>query len=303
MKTLSQLGEFNFIAAIAKKKLRNKAVLKGIGDDAAVVSISPKDCLLFTADMLIEDVHFLRSADPQAIGHKALACSLSDIAAMGGWPLYAIVSVAFPKKLDSEFAKKIYKGIQKTALKYSVDIIGGDTNAAEKIIIDVFLCGQVKRKQLVLRSNAQTGDYIFVTGELGGSRFGGHLNFTPRIAESRFLVSNYKLNSMLDISDGLIADLGHILKQSKKGAILEQEDIPVDAKAGGLDNAFYAGEDFELLFTLSEKAAKKLILAWPFKKTKLSCIGRITAQEASLQLISKQGKSTKIKPGGYRHFN
>ncbi|MBU1088180.1 MAG: thiamine-phosphate kinase [Candidatus Omnitrophica bacterium] len=302
MKTLAQLGEFNFIAAIAKKNLCNKTVLKGIGDDAAVVSISPNDCLLFTADMLIEDVHFLRNANPQAIGHKAIACSLSDIAAMGGLPLYAIVSVAFPKKLDSAFAKKIYQGMRKTALKYSVDIIGGDTNAAEKIIIDVFLCGKVKRKQLVLRSNAQSGDHIFVTGNLGGSQRGGHLSFTPRIAESRFLVSNYKLNSMLDISDGLIADLGHILKQSKKGAILEAEQIPLHAKADNLENAFYAGEDFELLFTLSEKEAKKLSLNWPFKKTKLSYIGRITAQGHGLQLINKQRKLTKIKPGGYCHF-
>ena len=106
MKTLSQLGEFNFISAIAPKKLLNKKILKGIGDDAAVVNISKKDCLLFTADMLIENVHFLKSANPEDIGHKAVACSISDIAAMGGTPLYAIVSVAFPKDLDINFAKK-----------------------------------------------------------------------------------------------------------------------------------------------------------------------------------------------------
>ncbi len=302
MKTLSQLGEFNFISAIAQRKLLNKKVLKGIGDDAAVVSISKNDCLLFTADMLIENVHFLKSANPQAIGHKAISCSISDIAAMGGSPLYVIASVAFPKDLDINFAKKIYKGMQKTAAKYSVDIIGGDTNSSEKIIIDIFLCGQAKKKQVVLRDNAKIGDCIFVTGKLGGSQYGGHLSFTPRIAESNYLVSRYKINSMLDISDGLIADLGHILKQSKKGAVLEQRNIPIHKKAICLENAFYDGEDFELLFTLDEKEAKKLFLNWPFKKVKLSCIGKITGRGTGLKLIDKKGKLTKIKPGGYRHF-
>ncbi|MFH1063005.1 MAG: thiamine-phosphate kinase [Candidatus Omnitrophota bacterium] len=302
MKTLAQLGEFNFISAIAKKRLSHKAVVKGIGDDAAVVSISKSDCLLFTADMLIEDVHFLKTAKPQAIGHKAIACSISDIAAMGGLPLYAIVSVAFPKNLDSDFAKKIYSGMQKTAAKFSVDIIGGDTNASEKIIIDVFLCGQVKRKELVLRSKAKTGDCIFVTGSLGGSQSGGHLSFTPRVAEARFLASNYPINAMIDISDGLIADLGHILNQSKKGAILEQQNIPIHPKARCWEDAFYVGEDFELLFSLPEKAARKLRLNWPFKKVQLSYIGRITAETAELKLLNKEGKLNKIKPGGYRHF-
>lgn len=301
MKTLAQLGEFNFISAIARKRLNNKAILKGIGDDAAVVSISENECLLFTADMLIEGVHFLKTAKPQAIGHKAIACSLSDIAAMGGQPLYAIISVAFPKNLDSSFAKKIYSGMQKTAAKFSVDIIGGDTNAAEKIIIDVFLCGQVKRKEFVLRSNAKTGDCVFVTGALGGSQSGGHLSFNPRVAEARFLVSNYPINAMIDISDGLIADLGHILKQSKKGVILEQGNIPIHPKARFLEDVFYAGEDFELLFTLPQKAADKLRLNWPFKKVQLSCIGKVT-ESAGLKLLTKQGKLNKIKPGGYRHF-
>jgi thiamine-monophosphate kinase len=107
---------------------------------------------------------------------------------------------------------------------------------------------------------------------------------------------------MIDISDGLIADLGHILKQSKKGAILEQQNIPIHPKAGCLQDAFYAGEDFELLFTLPKKAAEKLQLNWPFKKVGLSCIGRIMPQTAGLRLRTEQGKLTKIKPGGYRHF-
>ena len=169
--------------------------------------------------------------------------------------------------------------------------------------IDVFLCGQVEHKNLILRSKAKKGDCIFVTGALGSSQSGRHLNFTPRIKEARYLVSNYPLHAMMDISDGLVSDLNHILKQSNKGAILDENNIPVSDYCKSIDAAFYTGEDFELLFTLPKKHVSRLLSSWPFKKrTALSCIGEITAAGTGLKLKAKNGILKKIKLGGYRHF-
>ncbi|MFH1459776.1 MAG: thiamine-phosphate kinase [Candidatus Omnitrophota bacterium] len=306
MKKLNQIGEFGFIAEIEKifnRICHKKNVIHGIGDDAAVIRHSKKEYLLYTTDMLIEGVHFLRTQDPEAIGHKALACSISDIAAMGGEPDFALVSLAFPKNLNYRFANKLCQGLGKTAKKYKISIIGGDTNSFDKIIICVFLRGMVNKKKLVLRSKAKKNDLIFVTGDLGASCRGRHLKFTPRLKESQFLVNNFKINAMIDISDGLIADLNHILKASKAGAVLKEASIPLSYLADSREDAFYTGEDFELLFTLPKKYAGKLLSSWPFKnKVKLSCIGEITAQSQGLKLKTKNNRLKKIKLGGYRHF-
>lgn len=302
MKTLKQLGEFNFINAIAKGCINDKSVLKGIGDDAAVVKIAKNSLLLFTSDMLIEDVHFTRKQLPEAIGHKAISCSLSDIAAMGGQPLYALISIALPKNLNVAVAKGIYRGMQRTAKKFGLNIIGGDTNSADKIIIDVSMCGKAVGGKVVLRNGACKDDLIFVTGDLGGSNKGGHLDFIPRLREARFLVDRYRVHAMIDITDGLISDLGHIIKKSKKSALLWQESIPVAAVADSLNDAFYTGEDFELLFTIAASDAEALKRQWPFKKVKLTCIGKITAEGKGIQIQDAKGKLTKPKKSGYRHF-
>lgn len=302
MKTLKQLGEFNFIKEIARKCFYHKSVIKGIGDDAAVVRIKKDMILLFTADMLIEDVHFKRTQPPELIGHKALACSLSDIAAMGGVPCYALVSLALPKHLKATYALGIYKGIQKTAKKFKVSVIGGDTNSGPKIIIDVSVCGIAKQQKFILRSGAQAGDKIFVTGTLGGSKHGKHLCFTPRLEQAQFLIKNYPLHAMIDISDGLISDLTHILEESKKGAVLLECMIPLSPQAASLKEAYYNGEDFELLFTVARKYASNLARKWPFKNIKLSCIGEIINSGKGIMIRSKNGSLKKIRPGGYRHF-
>ncbi len=302
MKTLKQLGEFNFINAIAKGCRHHKSVVKGIGDDAAVVKLEKNLFLLFTADMLIEDVHFKRNHPPESIGHKAVACSLSDIAAMGGVPRYALISVAFPKNLKVSIARGIYRGMQKTAKKFGLSIIGGDTNAADKIVIDVSMCGVAVGKEFVLREGARRGDLIFVTGRLGGSYSGRHLDFSPRLTEARFLVSRYPVHAMIDISDGLISDLGHIIEKSKKGAVIFQESVPVAPDANSLEDAYYTGEDFELLFTVPESCAEDLKKRWPFRKVKLTCIGEITAAGTGLQIKDEKGKLKRAKGRGYRHF-
>ncbi len=302
MKTLKQLGEFNFINAISKGCINHRSVVKGIGDDAAIVKIAKNSLLLFTSDMLIEDVHFTRKQSPESIGQKAINCSLSDIAAMGGMPLYALISVAFSKNLRIAFAKGIYRGMQKAAKKFGLSIIGGDTNSADKIIIDVHICGEAPGGKVVLRDGARKGDFIFVTGKLGGSYKGGHLDFTPRLKEARFLVDRYPVHAMIDISDGLISDLGHIIEKSKKGAVLFQRSIPICRQADSLQDALYTGEDFELLFTVPEACADDLKRHWPFKKVKLTYIGKITAFDKGLLLEDENGRWKKAKRCGYRHF-
>ena len=302
MKTLKQVGEFNFIKAIAKGCLKHKSVLKGIGDDAAVVKITGSTVLLFTADMLIEDVHFTRKQAPEAIGHKAICCSLSDIAAMGGIPCYALISIALPKDLRVSIAMGIYRGMQKAAKKFGLSIIGGDTNCAKKIIINVSICGQAREKEVVFRHGARSGDLIFVTGELGGSPKGGHLRFTPRLKEARFLAGSYPVHAMIDITDGLISDLGHIIEKSKKSAVLFQECVPVSRQADSLEDALYTGEDFELLFTVPASCADDLKKHWPFKKLELTCIGEITAAGKGLRIKDEKGKISSPKRHGWRHF-
>jgi thiamine-monophosphate kinase len=237
----------------------SREVIKGIGDDTAVLPYSKREHLLLTADMLAEDAHFTRRMPPQGIGHKALACSISDIAAMGGWPTFAVVSIGIPKNLSIRFIKEVYKGMQRTARNFNVSIVGGDTIKTDKIVINVALLGLVEKKNLITRDGARAGDWIFVTGPLGGSfKSGRHLNFLPRLAQARFLVENFKPSAMMDISDGLSGDLNHILKAGRVGARLDHASIPRQRRVS-LSQALNDGEDFELLFTLSSKRARSLM--------------------------------------------
>lgn len=308
MKKLMDVGEFGFIKLISRlflKKTGKPKIISGIGDDTAVIPFNRDNFLLLTTDMLLEDVHFKRSHPPYDIGHKALAVSISDIAAMGGIPRYALISVGLPKKLSLSFAKKIFEGIRRTARDYGIEVVGGDTNCSRKIVIASFVAGTVRKNNLVLRSRAKEGDYIFVTGTLGGAADKGkHLKFAPRLPEAQYLAGNFKLNSMIDISDGLLADLGHILSTSRAGALLWQDNIPLASKReNGIEKAYYAGEDFELLFTVPKRLAKKLLKSWPEKfKTKLSCIGQIKSGNFGLKAEDKNGVRKKLKAGGFRHF-
>ena len=255
---LKDLGEFNFIKRVSKTIKLSTEVVKGIGDDAAVLRYTKDKYLLFTTDMLLEGKHFNifvgdRHACPlqaRVVGKKALSSNVSDIAAMGGIPKFAVISVGLPGSLNLKYADEIYKGIKKVADKFSVNLVGGDTVSSKKIVINIALIGEVERENLTLRSNAKEKDAIFVTGNIGGSIKGRHLNFTPRLKEARFLVKNFKINSMIDISDGLLADLGHILEDSNKGAEICEKAISISKNAIGFDSAIREGEDFELIFSL-----------------------------------------------------
>jgi thiamine-monophosphate kinase len=275
---ISKLGEFVLIDALKKYAPVSKTVVKGIGDDAAVLPYSKSEYLLLTTDMLSEGTHFTRRMPPQSIGHKALACNISDIAAMGGWPTFAVVSIGVPKNLSVHFIKDVYKGIERTARSFNVSIVGGDTIKTDKIVINVALLGLVEKKYLITRDGARPGDWIFITGPLGGSfKSGRHLNFSPRLAQARFLVEKFKPNAMMDISDGLSGDLNHVLKASRAGARLDYASIP-RYKGVSLSQALNDGEDFELLFTLSPVKAPSLI-DWQVRRKSFYFypIGTITA--------------------------
>ncbi len=299
MTTLSQVGEFGLIDQIKKGVSSSRSIVCGVGDDTAVVK-SPSGLQLLTTDMLVEDVHFTCKMSPLAIGHKALACSISDVAAMGGQPQYALISLGAPANFSKQFILTMYRGLQRTAKKFGVHVVGGDTVKSNKLTINVALTGEVASKNLVTRKGARPGDQIFVTGPLGKSFTSGwHLKFIPRVKEAHYLVKYFKPTAMMDISDGLAADLGHVLKASGVGAVIEEEKVPRRQKAT-LQQALHDGEDFELLFTLSSQQAQKLTKQkLPFK---FFFIGGIVKEPGLLHVINKKGKARNISPKGFEHF-
>jgi thiamine-monophosphate kinase len=305
------MNEFELIARLTKSLPANESVVTGAGDDCAVLDLGAKEKLfLFKTDAVVGGIHFTHETPPEKIGRKALARCLSDIAAMAGAPVAALVTIALPKDHDAEFVGRIYDGLNSLAKEFGVAIVGGETTTnPERILISIALLGSVARGKQILRSGAKTGDAIFVTGELGGSVAGRHLDFEPRIVEARWLAEHFPIHAMIDLSDGLAGDLRHILNASKLGAEILKSAVPI-SRAAKLSTqkkpAFAAaltdGEDFELLFTIAGRDAVKLLDGWKkkFPKLKLSCIGRIVAGDG-ITIRDKTG-SHKLNAHGYVHF-
>lgn len=304
MDSLKNYNEFALIKKIRLMTRTDESAYRGIGDDAAVLKYTKDKYLLFTADMLIEGIHFdLKKAAFEEIGHKALACSISDIAAMGGIPKWAVISGGFPPGLNIKNIERLYSGIRKLADSFSVNIVGGDTVKSGKLVIDISLIGEVKKENLILRSGAKLGDIIFVTGSLGGSISGKHLNFTPRIKESQILVKYFNINSMIDISDGVAGDLKRIIEESKKGAVISEALIPLSKETRSIKNALSDGEDYELLFTASETSARKIANNFSkYSSLKVTPIGKIMPEKFGIKIIDKLGRIKPLKEEGYRHF-
>jgi thiamine-monophosphate kinase len=309
------MNELEFIARLTENLPSNRFVLTGPGDDCAVVENgSPGQLLLLKTDAVVEGVHFDQNTVPEAIGHKALARCLSDIAAMAGRPLHALVTIGFPSNCQFEFIQRIYAGLNTLAAKHDVAVVGGETTASpDRIFISIALLGSVAKGKCPLRSGAKAGDAIFVTGQLGGSIAGKHLDFQPRLAEGRWLAENFPISSMIDLSDGLATDLRRILHASRAGAELLAASIPVsraaklrfrtgESKKAPLTAALTDGEDFELLFTVPSSQAVQLLDGWKqqFPELPLSCIGRITSQPGLL-LRSSKGLQP-VTEHGYIHF-
>ena len=228
------LNEFELIGRLTRSVPANKSVVVGPGDDCAVLDLGLSDkLLLFKTDAVVEGIHFTPGTSPEKIGHKALGRCLSDIAAMAGTPTAALVTLALPANFDLAYVEAIYTGLNALARRHEVALVGGETTAnPERILISVALLGSVPRGKAVLRSGAEPGDAIFVTGELGGSLAGKHLEFEPRLAEARWLAQKFSIHAMLDLSDGLAGDLRHILKASRVGAELLAAAIPSVGRPG-----------------------------------------------------------------------
>ncbi len=296
---LKDIGEFGLIKRFQKKIKINSSVVKGSGDDCAVLKLNKSSYQLFTCDMIVEGVDFFKTADLRLVGRKALAISISDIAACGGTPQHAVVALGLPKNMQVHQIDRLAKGLFDLAKEFNINIVGGDISSSSKLIIDVSMLGVVQKNKLCLRQGARAGDLIMVTGEFGGAIKGKHLKFTPRLKEAQFLVNNFKINAMIDVSDGLVADLRHILKQSSVGAVLYESLIPLSKQAQGMEEALCSGEEFELLFTASRDQASKIIQSARYH---FKVIGEIMPEAFGLRLINSKNEYSKLKFQGYRHF-
>jgi thiamine-monophosphate kinase len=310
------MNEFELIQRLTHSVPTNKSVVVGPGDDCAVLDMGmPDRLLLFKTDAVVEGIHFAEGAPPEKVGHKALGRCLSDIAAMAGTPTAALVTIGLPKTFDLPYIEGIYAGLNLLARQHDVAIAGGETTTnPERIWISISLIGWVARGKGVLRSAAEAGDAIFVSGELGGSLSGKHLDFQPRLEEGRWLAQNFQIHAMLDVSDGLAGDLRHILKASRVGAELLSAAIPVSREARRASKeessaktpllaALTDGEDFELLFTVASRDAVPVLDGWrkQFPEVPLSCIGKITANEG-ITIRDKDGVRP-LTAHGYVHFS
>ena len=301
------LGEFQLIDWIRQRAAPHLQVPVGIGDDAAVLTPTAGEEVLVTTDMLMDGRHFIvGKTPPELIGRKALAVNLSDIAAMSGRPLAAFISWALPRHTGRDLAQSLYAGMAELAKSFDVAIAGGDTNSWDgPLVISVTLVGETVERRRILRSGARPGDFIFVTGPLGGSLGGRHLTFTPRVREALDLAQRIEISSMLDLSDGIASDLRQILNQSGVGATLEARSIPVHAdvdhilaESERLHRALTDGEDFELLFTASPAEAKQL-LAHPPQGWRPIHVGMIDTQPGC-RIRTENGVEA-LPPGGWEH--
>ena len=309
------MNELELIRLLTASLPANASVVTGAGDDCAVLDLGvPDRFVLFKTDAVVEGIHFTRETPPEKIGHKALARSLSDIAAMAGTPTAALVTLALPRDFDPKFIEGIYTGMNALARRQGVAIAGGETTTnPERILISIALLGTVARDKCLHRSGSKAGDALFVTGRLGGTLAGHHLEFEPRLAEARWVADNFPIHAMIDLSDGLAGDLRHLLEPAGLGAELLKRAIPISraaklqAKAESstkppLLAALTDGEDFELLFTIASVDAVPLLDAWKqqFPDVPLTCIGKITAM-AGVKLRDKDGYLP-MPEHGYVHF-
>lgn len=335
-KNISEIGEFGLIERIKKivPKATEDNILLGIGDDTAIIKITAEKWLLATCDIQIEDTHFrLRHGSPYQIGRRAMTVNLSDIASMGGKPAYALVSAGLPPNLEVKGFDDLFKGMSDALAEHSAFIIGGNlAHTSDKIIIDVFLLGEISPNQILLRSGAKPGDRIFVTGTLGASAAGfyvlenyqkdypqkfahlvhSHLDPVARIEAGMAIAKSDYATSMIDISDGLAGDLKHICDDSNVGAEIVEKNIPlpeaIDELADTIskskvDLALHGGEDYELLFTMQSNTPSSLIEKIAAEaKVKITEVGRIISKEEGYNIITAENQQLPLHPKGWDHF-
>lgn len=327
------MREFEFISRIktAVKHTKNP-VIKSIGDDCAILPYSKTMDMIISSDSLCEGVHFSRKYfSAWEIGAHAFAASVSDICAMGGRPLYALVNIAFPKSTPVKYINKLYQGLLSYADNYNTDIIGGDTISAPQIMLSVTVIGEVEKGRALLREHAKPGDIIYVTGPLGDS-FAGlrilsqkkrakllaheympvkkHISPRPAYMEGRVLLQSRMVNACMDVSDGIVSDLARICEESGTGAMIEADNLPVSFSAqktaeqyneSVTDYALYGGEDFVLMFTASPKNSLKLSRYLRKNSMTVFAIGKITAKKG-INLIKNGKKIIETGKKVWNHF-
>ena len=290
------LGEDRLLDQLLPGLPLGKTVVAGAGDDCAVVEVpaSGKFFVLKT-DCIVEGVHFLPGANPLDVGWKAMMRPLSDFAATSAVPQFALITLIAPRGTEVEWVKKLYRGLRRAAKRFEVSIIGGETSSTSgPLVISVSTIGFVEKNRWVSRRGGKVGDDLFVTGRLGGAIKQKHLQFVPRIAESRWLTKNFPIHAMMDLSDGLGVDLSRLARASGTGFKIEMENLPI-TRGAKIDNAISEGEDYELLFAISPRQSKRLQTAWHkrFPKLHLTRIGRLSELSTN---------NSQLLPSGYVHF-
>lgn len=325
---LADLGEFGFIDRIARSIPPAAGVRLGIGDDCAALSLPPGELLLTTTDLLIEQVHFRRDwTDLRTLGRKSVAVNVSDIAAMGGTPRHLFLGLAVPVGMSVENLDDFVAGFLEAARHYGATLAGGDTcRSPGPLLISVTAEGAVPEGELVRRSGARPGDTLYVSGTLGDSGLAlqlllageapepflarRHHDPEARTGLGRALARAAIPTAMIDISDGLLADLGHILEASQAGAAIEAAALPLSApfrralaqEPALLDLALAGGEDYELLFTVPPEREAELVDLAGSVGVPVTRLGRITAPQEGLIVLGRDGRRVPPRKTGYDHF-
>jgi len=294
-----------------------RALVRGIGDDCAVLKVSTGQQLLVTTDLCVENVHFRRSWHPApCVGHRCLVRGLSDIAAMGGEPLACFLSLALPANLPQSWVDGFLKGYTRLARRFRVPLAGGDISAAEGIVADIVVAGQAPSGKALLRSGARPGDRIYVTGTLGESAavlkrlYGGariraagsrrHFYPEPRLEAGHWLRQRQLASAVIDISDGLSVDLKHICEESRVSAVVRTDSLPI-GKGADLELALHGGDDYELLFTAPAKARVPATVTG----VRVTEIGAIHPQKdypSAITILDDNGRARALEPLGWQHF-
>lgn len=325
---LSEIGEFGFIKRIKPGCLiRQAGVVKGIGDDCCVFRKSDKTVTVFTTDMLVDNIHFFRhSMPPYLLGRKSLAVNLSDIAAMGAIPREFVVSVAVPETVNVEYLDSVYDGMKSMAKEFDVNLLGGDTSSSpEHLVINIALIGEALEDEVLYRSGARAGDIIFLTGSVGSSAAGldillskrvfddqeelinAHYDPYPHVKAGRIIAGSKMAHSLIDVSDGVASDLGHLCHESQLGAIIEKNKIPVTDAFGRYCENFkldfehltlHVGEDYVLLGTVPENLAENLKKVLNSNGCEFYSIGRMVP-EKGIKVKDSDGSLREIKKAGY----
>jgi thiamine-monophosphate kinase len=299
---LAEVGEDELLSTLLRGLSVSRSVIAAAGDDCAVVeSPGRKTSLVLKTDCVVEKIHFAPAADPILIGWKAMMRPLSDFAAISAVPQFALVTLVVPAARSTPWVKKLYRGLRRAAARFDVGIVGGETSATRgPAVISVSITGFVEKGRWISRAGGKRGDDLFVTGRLGGSLRGKHLKFVPRINESRWLTKNFRVHAMMDLSDGLGADLPRLAEASKIGFKIDREKLPL-APGAKIDNAISDGEDYELLFAISRRDRERLERAWrkKFSKvplTRIGCLAQLSTKASPARTNSQ------LLPGGYVHF-